>query len=270
MPKICSSFLVTTITIAAAGLLIALGTDLAAAPASFQAPAPLPSAREIIDKYVRAIGGRAAIVKHKSVHYKGKYELVGQMSAEMEMFQAAPNKLLVKMSMPGIGETKTGFDGNVGWDLNPMQGPSLHKGKKLEQLRRQADFYSELHEAKNFQSIETVALEDFEGTKCYKLRLVTSSGDTDLEFFGAKSFLLVGRVGTEEGPAGPTEVRTVIADYKKFGDLLVPGKSTSKFTLGGKALEQVIALTPVEYDSVDPAVFELPAPIKTLLGTQAP
>ncbi len=269
MPKICSSFLATAIIFVSSGLLVALGTDLAAAPASFQAPAPLPSAREIIDKYVRAIGGRSAVLKHKSSHFKGRYEIVGQMSAEMEIFQAAPNKFVFNISIPGTGEIKTGFDGKVGWDLNPMAGASLHKGKRLEQTRRQADYYIDLHEEKNFQSIETIGLEDFEGTKCYKLRLVTSSGDAYLEFFDAKSFLFVGRVGTAETAAGPTEVRSVLTDYKKFGDLLVPGKSTSKGTIGGQAFEEIITLTTVQRDSVDPEVFELPDQIKALLGSQA-
>jgi hypothetical protein len=270
MRKICSSFLATTIILASLGLLVALGSDLAATPASFQAPAPLPSAREIIDKFVRAIGGRSAILKHKSSYAKAHYEMPGQMSAEMEVFSAAPNKLLVKISIPGAGDIKTGFDGKVGWDLNPMAGASLHKGKRLEQTRRQADFYGDLHEEKNFQSIETVGLEDFEGTKCYKLRLTTSSGDTYLEFFDAKSFLLVGRVGTAETGAGPAEVRSVVADYKKFGDLLVPGKSTSKGVIAGQAFEEIITVTTIQYDSVDPAVFELPDQIKELLGSQAP
>lgn len=269
MRRICSSFLATTI-ILASGLLVALGSDLAAAPASFQAPAPLPSAREIIDRFVRAIGGRSAILKHKSSYGKGRYEVLGQMSAEMEIYQASPNKLLFKISIPGTGEIKTGFDGKVGWDLNPMAGASLHKGKRLEQTRRQADYYADLHEEKNFQSIETVGLEDFEGTKCYKLRSITSSGETYLEFFDAKSSLLVGRVGTAETPSGPAEVRTVIADYKKFGDLLVPTKGASKTTIGGQAFEEIITLTTVQYDSVDPAVFELPGQIKALLGSQAP
>ena len=54
---------------------------------------------------------------------------------------------------------------------------------------------------------------------------------------------------------------TVETDYRKFGNLLQP--ATVKQTVMG--IQQVVTLESVEYDKVDPAVFEPPAPIKALV-----
>src|SRR3712207_8571336 len=36
------------------------------------------------------------------------------------------------------GQMSSGYDGTVGWSVNPMQGPRLLEGKELEQLREDA------------------------------------------------------------------------------------------------------------------------------------
>ena len=60
---------------------------------------------------------------------------------------------------------------------------------------------------------------------------------------------------------GTMKVSQTTTDYRKFGDLL-HAASVKNNTLG---VEQVFTISMVEYDKVDPAVFEPPAAIKALI-----
>jgi hypothetical protein len=159
-----------------------------------------------------------------------------------------------------MGEVTSGYDGTTAWSVDPMQGPMLLEGKQLEDTRVQADFYGRLHESSNFSSMETTGLVDFEGKQAYSLRLVRTNGDVVEELFDPATGLLVGSVATRDTPMGPVTVTSVVSDYKKFGDQLVPTRVVQK--VAGQ--EIVVTISAVTYDSVEPAMFELPASIKAL------
>jgi hypothetical protein len=53
----------------------------------------------------------------------------------------------------------------------------------------------------------------------------------------------------------------VEADYKPFGKVLYPTRLTST----AMGVQQVLTVSGVEFDKVDPSVFEPPATIKALI-----
>jgi hypothetical protein len=108
----------------------------------------------------------------------------------------------------------------------------------------------------------TVEKTDFEGRPCYKVRLVRrGSSSEEFEFYDVETGLKAGGISTRESPMGPITSTSVESNYRKFGPLLQP--TTIKATAMG--LQQVITIANVEYDNVDPAVFEPPATIKALV-----
>ena len=225
----------------------------------------LPPAKEIVARFVQASGGRENWLKHTSQKSSGKFILAGQgLNGDMEAFAAKPDKLVIKLRLPGLGEVLNGFDGKVGYSVDAATGPRLLEGKELEQLREQADFYSVLHDDKNFKSMVTVAAETFEGQDCYRVKLVRTSGDEITEFFDRKSGFLIGMVSTQASPLGPMEVTSVVSNYKKFADVVLAAKTSQK--MGG--IEQILTLDAVEFDTVPASAFELPAQIKGLLPKQ--
>src|SRR5258706_16181008 len=86
----------------------------AQAPAKAETASELPDAREIINRHVKAIGGREAVLAHKSMHATGTLSIPSQgMSGPMEIFGAAnPDRVLVKTTVTGSGEAPEGFDGS--------------------------------------------------------------------------------------------------------------------------------------------------------------
>jgi hypothetical protein len=233
-----------------------------AVPAPEAPPAKLPSGRAILDKHVAAMGGREAILAHKSTRATGTLSMPSTgLSGTLEIYGAHPNQTLLKISLSGVGEVLEGFNGTHGWSLSPMTGPMLLEGKQLDEKRFDSDYYSELRADSRYASITTLERVDFEGRPCYKVRLVRKNGGEDIEFYDVATGLKAGSITTRETQMGTVTGRTVESDYRKFGNLLQPTKVVSH--IGG--LEQVVTIASIEYDSVQPSVFELPAGIKALL-----
>ncbi len=220
----------------------------------------LPPARKIIDRHVDAIGGRAAILAHSSMHLTGTMTMSG-VGGTIEGFAAKPNKNVVKITIAGVGEVSEGVNGDVAWSLSPMTGPMLAQGKELEQKRRDADFYAELRPAGQFKSMTTVEKTTWEGRPAYKVSLVRSDGSEEIEYYDVENAFRIGREFSRETMAGTLKVSQVTTDYKKFDDLL----HATSVKVGVMGIQQLFTISSVEYDKVDPAVFELPAEIKALI-----
>jgi hypothetical protein len=226
------------------------------------APATLPSARSILDRHIAAIGGKDAVLSHSSTRATGTFSVASAgMNGSLEVIAAKPDKSMVKIAIPGVGEILEGYDGKSGWTLSPMTGPMLLDGKQLEEKRYDADFFSELHDDSRYASMITVEKSDFEGRPCYKVKLVRKNGGEDFEFYDVETGLKAGRIATRETPMGTITGTSVESDYKKFGNLLQP--TTVKNTMMG--MQQLITIASIEYDTVPPAAFEPPAEIKALI-----
>jgi hypothetical protein len=233
------------------------------APAQGAQPlAKVPAADEIIERFVEAIGGRKTLETVNSRHAVGTFEIPAQgLKGTLESFAARPNKQIVRIDLPGVGQILGGFDGTVGWSINPAVGPTLMEGGHLEQARMQADFDHPLHDRKYFKAIETVEQMTFEGMNAWKVRVVTTGGIESFEYFDVRTGLLLGSTGAQESPTGAIPVTTVLGDYKAFGGVRLPTRSVQR----ASGRELVATIASVELNTVDPAVFELPAQIKALI-----
>jgi hypothetical protein len=233
-----------------------------AATAPAQSSSALPTARAIIDRHIKEIGGRDAIMAQTSTHMVGTISMpAAGLTGKMEAFHAKPNKSLQRITLPGIGDLEEGFDGTVGWSLSPLTGPTLLDGKQLEQRGFDADFYEELKTPDRYASMTTVEKTTFEGRPAYKVRLVKKNGDEDVEYYDVETGLRAGVVATRESPMGPMQGTTIATDYKKFGQLLQP--TTMKINV--MTTQMIMSITTVEYGTVGAAVFVPPAPIKALI-----
>ena len=233
--------------------------------AASQAPATsekLPSAREVLDRHVKAVGGREALMSKSSAHATGTVEVAGAgLKGTLELFQAKPNSVLMRISLPGVGDIQEGFNGTVGWTISPMTGPLILQGKQLEEKKLDADFYAEVQPEKRYASMTVVEKTTFEGRPCFKVRLVHKNGGEDFQFFDVETGLKSGSITTREMPMGAITATTVETDYKPFGNVLQP----TKLTMTAGPIQQVMTVVSLEYDKVNPSVFEPPAEIKALM-----
>jgi zinc protease len=242
------------------------GVGVHAAQTAQQAPAVdgLPDVATIIAHYVEAAGGEELLRSITSSHATGSLSIASQgMTGELEVFAAAPNKLLVRTTIAGMGDSVTGFNGEIGWSVDSMMGPRLLQGKELDQIRDQADFYSDLYDPATFSVMEVLGMEEFGGTSCYTVRLIRLSGTESYQFFEVDSGLIRGVRNTQESIMGSIAVTTSLSEYREFGGPLVPTLMVQDFGVGQTA---EITLQSVEYNSVLTETFDLPVEISALVG----
>lgn len=222
----------------------------------------LPEPKVLMDKHNAAIGGRAAIDKHTSVHFTATMSLdgMGGAVASMDLYRSKPNKLVQKINIPQLGDVLQGYDGTVAWTTNPMAGAQLIQGDAASSVKNNADFFANLQDPSNYSSARTVGIADWEGRKCYKVQLVRD-GREGFEYFDAETGLLAGISGSTPTPQGNIEVTTVLAEYAEWGGLRLPKKIVQKGGQGGAT----ITFTSAEFDNVDAAMFDLPPAVKALV-----
>jgi hypothetical protein len=241
---------------------------LALAPVAFAAEEKLPTARQVIDRYVELAGGKSNFMKYESVMMKARTEVGGQsIGGKMTLATAKPNKLLLTVDLGGIA-IRSGFDGTNGWQMNPLTGPSIMDGAELRDMGRQADFFAILHEDKNYKSMTNLGKVDFQGELCYKLQIVDTDGSETMEFYGVTNGLQKGFTGTQESSLGKITATSVNLEHKKYGDLLLPSKVTQ--TMAGTGLSQTMIVDEVEFNNVPASTFALPPEIKALLENPEP
>jgi hypothetical protein len=121
----------------------------------------------------RAIGGEAAFAELQALHATGTFSVPSAgMVAGMESFRVRPNRTLTLSAIPGMGEARGGFDGEVGWSIDPMRGARVLEGPELALVKDQSVFDVELRRPASFRSVETVEKTSLGGEECYKVRLV--------------------------------------------------------------------------------------------------
>jgi len=249
---------VRTIPILVVGaLLIRPGVALEATPSQ-----ALPSGREIILRYVAAIGGSAAWTKISSIRTKGTIELPDGTTGTIEAMGARPAKAVTRAVVAGIGTQEQGYDGKIAWSIGP-DGAKLITGRQQRQIADEAQFDGRLREQGFVKEVTTVARATFDKRPAYKLRVVYASGNEQQEYFDSETGLLLGWEGTRDlGPSfGVVPVVSTFRDYKPFGSVKQP-TTVLQQSIG---LLQTFRLDSYEFDVVPPAAFDLPAPIKALV-----
>ena len=225
-------------------------------------PESLPTPAELFERYVQALGGRARILKGKSYRAKGTLSVVDQgIEGELDVYMAAPNKTLTVLQMPGFGEVREGFDGKVGWSIDPMSGPRLKDGDELRDLERRSELYYALEYQKFYRSSRTSGRRSFDDRDCHRVELTTEDNRQEVLYFDVQDGLLVGREAMTPTVVGDVRIVSHYEEYRKVDGLAHPvrvrqvqGASTSIITL------DVVEENPAELPS-----FELPPEIKALL-----
>lgn len=230
--------------------------------------AALPPAKELVARHIEAIGGRDAVMKIQVVRVTGKFDMAAAgLSGELSSVQSSDGRSAMRITVPGMGELAGGYDGSVGWSLNPMQGPRLLDGKELTQMQEEAGIRAAmLRESPGITGMETVEKSSIGGVECYKVKVTYASGRMIHDCYGIETGLLAGQVSVQESAMGSMELTNVMSDWKDFGGL----KFATTLRQQAMGQEQVMTITAVEFDKdAGAALFELPAAVKALVGKGA-
>ncbi len=190
----------------AAMLLLVLAASLIAAEMT---------ADDLIAKYLTACGGEQNLRALKSMTSKGTMFAQGQ-SLDLKVSYVIPGKSYMEIGMGGIPMQVMGTNGKDAWMKHPMAGTFYMTGEEKKDALRQADIFPLLDYKKNGAKVKFLGEDMVKGAKALKLEYVSSSNDTVVYYFDATTFL---EVKQKSG-----EATTVVSDYRKVGNLMMPFK----------------------------------------------
>jgi zinc protease len=200
-----------------------------------RAPA-LPSANQILDTYVTAIGGRAAWKKLTSRVSIGTIDVPAMsVSGTIEMHEKAPNQLVATITINGA-KFRQGFDGTVGWADDPQNGLREQTGSELSETKRDADFYHPLDLRQLYSKFTVTGIEKINDRDTYAVEGATEQGDVDKMYFDVRTGLVLRIIGQHHMPEGVTSFTEDLKDYREVDGIKLP------FTILQSSAESVFTI----------------------------
>jgi hypothetical protein len=195
----------------------------ATTPSKTQAAAAMPTADQVLDHYVQAIGGRAAWLKLNSRVSKGTIEIpdMNNLTGTVEIHEKAPNFMLAVINLGGAA-FEQGFDGTIGWSNNPQNGLRELSGGELDDARREANFYHALELRKNYTKLTVTGIEKVDDHDTYVIEATRREGSPDKMYFDTQSGLMVRSVNQRYTPDGVTEFQADVDDYTAVDGIKLP------------------------------------------------
>jgi hypothetical protein len=186
----------------------------------------LPSGEEIIERYVKQIGGRETLAKINNRLIKGAVK-IGQFKGTTTIYQAKPNKyyssVKIKLDSAATGvatiTVEQGTNGEVVWELHSMTGPRIMEGQEKALMLLQFNF-DETNYQQCYDTIECVGMERVEGKICYKVIQTPKQAEPITVYYSKESGLAVKSTYTLEHQSEKIKVENLTSDYKEAGGIL--------------------------------------------------
>jgi photosynthetic reaction center cytochrome c subunit len=224
-----------------------------------EGPAKGPSADQILDKYIQALGGAQRLAGLASFAAKGTYQGYADEKHPLEIFAKAPGQLTTIVHTPG-GDTTTTYDGRAAWIAAPptdrpvpmldLTGGDLDGAKLDAALAFPARIRQAFTQWRTGypSTIDDRAVQFVQGTSDgrYPVNL----------YFDSQSGLLVRQVRYADSPVGLNPTQIDYADYREVSGVKMPFKWTVSWLDGRSTIE----LSEVQPNAlVDAAKFARPA-----------
>jgi photosynthetic reaction center cytochrome c subunit len=201
------------------------GSPRAAATAS-KPPADLPTADQILDKYLQAVGGAAAVQRISTRIEKGT-SISGDSKLPYEVYAKAPDTRAAITHQPD-GDTISVFNGTSAWleitapsppgrDLIPSETAAA----KLE-----ADLKFSMHARQILQGLSVLPAEKIDGKEMYVVSGKPENMRSVRLYFDEQTGLLMRYLRYTEVPLGFTPVRIDYADYRDVDGVKIPFRRT--------------------------------------------
>ena len=213
----------------------------------------LPSADQILDKYVQAMGGADALKKITSRVESGSMSF-GDRKTTVEVYSKAPDKRATITHM-GNGASVTAYDGHVGW-LSGMGRPREMTPTETEAFRLDADFYLPLDLKQIFSQFRVRPPEKIGDHEAYLVVGLRPGQPPVRLYFDEQSGLLVREVRYAQTPLGRMPTQIDYSDYRDNDGV----KVVCRWTLARPEGRFTIQIDKVEQNvPIDDAKFAEPA-----------
>lgn len=216
--------------------------------------ANLPTADQILDKYLAAVGGAEALSKIKTRVQKGTIDAMGK-KAPIEVYSEAPDKR-VSISHINGGSSVTAFNGQVGW-LSIPGGVHRMTAAERESASIDAQMYLAARLREMYKEFHVLPGEEVNGRKTYLVAATATPGHPELRmYFDQENGLLLRIIRYTPTALGKNPAQVDYADYKETDGV----KVAYRWTLARPNGAFTIQIDQVQQNvPIDQKLFDAPA-----------
>ena len=186
---------------------------------------------EIIDKHVKALGGKENLNKIQNVVMEGSLSIQG---TEIALTLTQVNNKLNRQDITAMG--MHGFDmmtDKEGWQYMPFQGmqkPEPKTEDEVKQSQSDLDIAGPLVDyATKGHKVELVGKEDVDGTECYKIKAILAGGKELTFFIDPASSMIIRTKEKRKMNGQEVDLQTDLSDYKDVEGVKMPYSITQQF-----------------------------------------
>jgi hypothetical protein len=196
---------------------------LGAKPAPQEQPATkdTPTADQILDHYMDAMGGPSALGKLTTRATKGALLSESGRTYTLEIVQKAPNLGLLTARSPNGIVSRDGFDGSLAWN---SFGASVFPSNGLEGARiaRDSEFFVATNVKKRFPRRFVAGKELVGSEEAYLVRAGGHGDVSEMLYFSVSSGLLLRRIVLTQTALGRYNEQIDYSDYREVDGVKLP------------------------------------------------
>lgn len=191
------------------------------------------SASEIVESYLKAIGGKEAIKKINTISSVIGLEMMGRTFEGVEK-KMNPNLQVTEIKMGAMTVMKSVFDGKAGFQQQGPQKKDLTAKETKEALDEKGVVPQFYYITNNDYKTDYLGIGKVENADTYRLKVVMPSGRTSIQEYAITTGLLLKEETTSVQEDANIPMTVEYKNYMKFGTLLLPTEVTR--TVGGQEI----------------------------------
>jgi len=201
----------------------------------------LPSADQILGKYLRAVGGAEASARISTRIQQGTLT-VGSGHFPVEVLAKAPFKRVTTVRFPG-GDSVTGVNGDAGWLSTPGRAVHEMSPAEIDAAKMDAELFFPNSLQQVFKEFRVQQKEGVNGHGVYVVQGVRDNQPPVQLYFDEESGLLLRVLRYAETPLGRNPTQIDYADYREEGGVKTPFRWTvarpnGRFTIQIEHIQQ--------------------------------
>jgi len=181
----------------------------------------LPSAGDLIEKYIQAVGGASAVQNVSSRVESGTVTFGVGPALPIEILSKSPSRQAMIVRLPA-GDNSTVFDSQNGWSKSPAGPVRDMPQADIEGAKLDADLQFPINLKKTFQELKVIRTEKVGEHDAILLFATNSSGPPLELYFDRQTGLLLRQLRFGSSPLGLNPTQIDYGDYKTFDGVQVP------------------------------------------------
>ena len=186
----------------------------------------LPEGSVLLQRFIRAVGGEAAIRNITDMAANGRIHLPGVPNpGHFHWAIASGGRCVFTMYFPDLGKSTFGSNGRIGWEVIQIDDETQQRELEIETIearRRRANWFElALTLPSRARAFTTIGRSNFNGVDAFEVRMIDADDRPHHLFFSADSHYLLGVRLIERGPLGPADVTIRFSNWQPIGPLML-------------------------------------------------